>query len=83
MLKFCARMKTGANGKECMATNVAYMAGLRRLVIANADYTISFYDASTFKLDKKLPVATLPLCVCAWQEKGKDFFAYGDELGKV
>jgi len=83
MLKFCARMKTGANGKECMATNVAYMAGLRRLVIANADYTISFYDASTFKLDKKLPVATLPLCVCAWQEKGKDFFAYGDELGKA
>lgn len=78
MLKFCSSMKTGS-----MATNVAYMAGLRRLVIANADYTISFYDSSTFKLDKKLPVATLPLCVCAWMEKDRDFFAYGDELGKA
>lgn len=78
MLKHCATMKTGS-----MATNVVFMAGMRKLVVANADYTMSFYDASTFKLDKKLPLATLPLCVCSWTIKGQDFLAYGDEHGKV
>lgn len=71
-----------------MATNMVYMAGLRKLVVANADYTMSFYDSSTFKLDKQLPLASLPLCLCAWTEKvghaqSQDFLAYGDEHGKV
>jgi len=75
--------RSDGSGGGSIATNMVYMKSLRKLVVANTNYTMSFYDSSTFKKDKELPLASLPLCLTAWTEKDQDFLAYGDEHGKV